>query len=157
LEDRAHCNPQRDLVCKRTMSNSIEEQIASILESAPTVEDYLAPRRARIAELRKQLAEAKTRPKRQAIRRELNQHLRYVSQVTAGKRRQKPPSRRGPFGYKRQRKRNSYGSRARRTKIGVDAISIAGIRISSSLLITDRVALALANARSHWNELDGTV
>jgi hypothetical protein len=77
------------------MSNSIEEQIASILESAPTVEDYLAPRRARIAELRKQLAEAKTRPKRQAIRRELNHHLRYVSQVTAGKRRQKPPSRRG--------------------------------------------------------------
>jgi hypothetical protein len=77
------------------MGDSIKEQIAAILASAPSMEDHVAPFLGQIAELQKQLAKAKTNPKRQAIRRELNKLRRYVSHVTAQKRpRRQPPSKR---------------------------------------------------------------
>jgi len=75
------------------MGDSIEEQVAAILARAPSVEDHVAPFLGQIAELQKQLAKAKTNPKRQAIRRELNKLRRYVSHVTA----QKRPRRQPPF------------------------------------------------------------
>ena len=75
------------------MGNSIEEQIKRILEQAPTIEDYLTPIRDQIALLEKQLAEAKTKPKRQAIKRELNKHLRYVSQAGSRNRQRRPSAR----------------------------------------------------------------
>ena len=73
------------------MGDSIEEQIRKIQASAPTIEYYLAPRRARIAELQRELAKAKTRPKRQAISRELKKHIKYVS-LTGSRKREKRPS-----------------------------------------------------------------
>ena len=74
------------------MGDSIEEQVAAILARAPSVEDHVAPFLGQIAELQKQLAKAKTNPKRQAIRRELNKLRRYVSHVTAQNRPRKQPS-----------------------------------------------------------------
>jgi hypothetical protein len=53
----------------------IEEQISTILESAPTIEDHLLPHHAQIAKLKRELDEAKTNPKRQAIRRKLKRTL----------------------------------------------------------------------------------
>jgi len=76
------------------MDDSIEERIARILKRTPTVEDYLAPIRARIGVLQKQLAQAKTRPKRQAIGRELNKHLRHVSQAESRNQQKRPSVRR---------------------------------------------------------------
>ena len=72
------------------MNDSIEEQIAKILESAPTVEDHLAPHRAQIAKLKSELAEAKTNPQRRAIRRKLNMTIRYVKQFAGANKRKRP-------------------------------------------------------------------
>jgi hypothetical protein len=75
------------------MSDSIEEQIAKILESASTVEDHLAPHRAQIAKLESELAEAKTNPQRRAIRRKLNMTIGYVKQVAGANKRKRPSAR----------------------------------------------------------------
>ena len=74
------------------MGESIEEQIQAILKRAPTIEDYLAPFRDRIAELEKQLPAAKTNPKRRAINRELHKLRIYVRQKANRNRREKEPS-----------------------------------------------------------------
>ena len=75
------------------MDASIEEQIARILKDAPTAEDYLAPIRLQVAVLQKQLAEAKTNPKRRAISRQLKKHLRYLSGADNRDRQKRPSAR----------------------------------------------------------------
>jgi hypothetical protein len=72
------------------MASSIEEQFKAILQRAPAIGEYLNRSRARIAVLEAQLAAAKTTPKRKAIKRELNNHLRYVSQASYGNRQKRP-------------------------------------------------------------------
>ena len=75
------------------MDASIEEQIATILKHAPTAEDYLAPIRAEVAILQKQLAEAKTNPERRAISRKLKKHLQYLSHADNRDRQKRPSAR----------------------------------------------------------------
>ncbi len=53
------------------MSDSIEEQIAKILASAPSVEDYLAPLRQQIVKLELDHAAAKTNKRRRTISNQL--------------------------------------------------------------------------------------